>query len=745
MRLPSKQCALAHGVMALLLAPACGFAATAGGGETAALEEIVVTAQKKTEDLQKASVAVDVVGSEQLANSGVKNVVDLQDIVPTVRFIAADQMTVQIRGLGTINDNPGVSSSVGYAQDGVYLTHPPAVTPVLIDLQRVEVLLGPQGTLYGRNTNGGVINFISRDPTTDKVSGFIKVGAGNYSAFSSEGALNLPLGSAWALRVSAGSEKHDGYADDGTNDVKSWAARAKLLYAPSADFSAKLTVEGGKRDSIGQGYNGMCPPGNVDPFCAGVPWRPYSGFSPAPAGMYNNGSVYGATLDLNANLGWSNLTSITAYRGYDFYATTSPASNATTGEPNFLYTHPDHSRSFTQEIRLASKPETRLSWVAGLFYSHESEPTYVRFDYFNTILQNPAIVNPPAPPNFYEQLSVPTQTDRSIAAFGDVTVPVTDRFRVRAGLRYTNEHKNADGTIDSGATGIFTLPTQYNSASDSYSKLTWKAGLDFDVTERSLLYATVSTGFKSGGLNNLPADIGLTTYQPEKITAYELGSKNRFLDDRLQVNLSLFRYDYKNYQTFEFYQPTSGPHAGATLFPTVNSQTATFQGGELAAEFALTADDRLGVSVNYLHNKFDKFVIDLPFVSVIDLSGTDVPLSPKVAASLSYQHIFRLGNAGDLTAGADAHYSDSYYATGNQGGAAGNALYTQPSYTKINANLAWHSASGGWTVSAFVRNLTNKKTINTVAGGYPVIENFLLVNAMIDPPRTWGAAVQKDF
>jgi iron complex outermembrane recepter protein len=744
MRVAKGQGLLAGCSITLLLAPMVG-AYAADVDDNAALEEVVVTAQKKSEDLQKASIAVDVVSGEQLANSGVKNVVDLQDIVPAVRFVAADQMTVLIRGLGTVNDNPGVSSAVGYAQDGVYLAHPPAVTPVLVDLQRVEVLLGPQGTLYGRNTNGGVINFISRDPTIDELSGYVRVGGGTYSAVNSEAAINLPLGNDFALRLSAGNEKHAGYVDDGTNNLDSWTARGKLLYAPNADFSAKLTLEGGQRDSRGQGYGGQCPPGNLDPFCAGVPWRPYGGFSPSPNGLINNDAVYAGTLDINATLPWAKLTSITAYRGYDFYATTSPASNPETGGPNFLYSHPDHSRSFTQELRLSNTEASGLAWVAGLFYSHESEPSYVRFDYINSILQNPAFVNPPAPPNFYQQFSVPSQVDRSVAAFADATLPIVERFRLRGGLRYTNERKTALGTIDSGATGLFAAPTEYTSASETDSRVTWKAGADFDVTPENLLYLTVSTGFKSGGINNLPADIGVNTYAPEKITAYEIGSKNRFVDNRVQVNLSIFRYDYKNYQTFEFYTPTGGPFDGATFFPTLNSQTATFQGGEVSGEFALSGIDRVGLGVNYLDNKFDRFVVTLPFSPTVDLSNTAVPLSPRFAGYASYQHIFKLGSAGDLTAGVDAHFSGRYVVSGNQGNTTDSALYVQPSFAKLNADLAWHSATGGWTVSAFARNLTQRATINTVAGGYPVADNVLLINAMVDPPRTLGASIQKDF
>jgi len=743
MRLISKLCLLSVCGISPLLGPLGRAAAPADTG-VAVLEEIVVTAQKRSEDLQKASIAVDVVKAEEFAQQGIKNAIDLQDIVPALRFIAADQMTVNIRGLGTINDNPGVDSAVAYSEDGVYLTHPSALTPVLHDLQRVEVLLGPQGTLYGRNSNGGVVNFISNDPSFDKVSGYVKVGGGNYSAFNSDAAINLPINSQWALRISEGSERHNAYVDDGSNNLDAWAARAKLLYRPNDDLSIKLTVDGGKHNSIGNAYGAACPPGNVDPFCAKVPWKPWSGFPPLSTAAVNNYSNYGASLNIDANLGWATLTSLTAYRGYDLNATTSPAMY--TGAVDFTYTHPDHSRAETQEFRLNSLSSSPVKWVAGLFYAHETQPSSVLFDYINTILQNPAIVGPhTAPPNFFQKFSIVSSDYKSVAVFGDVTVPVTDSFRLRGGLRFTHDDKTSTGTSEQGVGGVDFGPVGVNQAALRTDKVTWKAGADFDITPQNLLYATVSTGFKSGGVNNLPASIGLTTYAPETITAYEIGSKNRFADNRIQVNLAAFRYDYKNYQTFEFYQPSGGPFVGATLFPTLNSQKATFQGGELQTEFALTAADRLRFDVNILKNTFDTFVISLPFAPVQNLSGTDVPLSPKTAYTLAYEHKFNLGAAGSLAVGADAHYSADYLATGNQGAFAGNAPYTQPSYTKTNAHVSWNSGDSGWEVSAFIRNISNKASINTVAGGYPVIPNFFVINAMIDPPRTFGATVKKEF
>jgi iron complex outermembrane recepter protein len=382
-----------------------------------------------------------------------------------------------------------------------------------------------------------------------------------------------------------------------------------------------------------------------------------------------------------------------------------------------------------------------MPWVLGAFFSKESGDGLVQFDYFNTILQ--AFFG--LPPNFTQRFEVPDLSNRSIALFGDVTLPLADRVRARIGLRYTDEKKQALGTIDTLIAGFPIAPTQTNVAQDSNSKLTWKLGLDYDVTPTSLLYATVSTGFKSGGLNNLPAAAGLSTYDPETITAYELGSKNRFADNRAQLNISLFRYDYKNYQTFTFYQPTGGPLAGATVFPTLNSQKATFQGGEIQAEFALSANDRLGVSVNVLDNTFDQFVIALPFAPRIDLSGTDVPLAPASAVGLSYAHTFNLGSNGTFTFATDAHYTAKHFASGNQGATTNNALYTQPGNTKVNATLTWDSGGSGWLVSAFVRNLTNKATINTIAGGYPVLDDFALTNVMIDPPRTYGVSLRKTF
>ncbi len=725
------------GISVLTLACAQAVAADA---ETGQLEEIVVTAQKRSENLQNASVSVDALRPNEIADAGIRNAIDLQELLPTVRFVAADQMTVLIRGLGTVNDNAGVDSAVAYSQDGIYLAHPEALTPVLFDIQRVEAVLGPQGTLYGRNSNGGVINFITNDPGP-LFGGSVRLGGGNFSAFNSEAVLNVPLSDAWALRIAGGTEKHASYVSDGSNDVDAQAGRVKLLYK-SDNFKALFAIDAAERRSVGASYGGLCPPGNIAPACLGIPWRPWAGDPPHARSAYNNDSIFGASMTLDYDLGWSSLTSLSGFKSYNFKGDTSPGWYG--GIDHFDYVHHDGSRFFTQEVRLTSEAGSKIGWVSGVFYSHESQPAGTDSIYRDTILQQ--LYGLPA--NYYQKLDIISSDYQSEAVFGDFTVPVVGALRFRGGLRLTHESKDAVGTAQLGIEGVPGFPfgpLQTNEASESITRVTWKTGLDYDLTPHNLLYVTVSTGFKSGGVNNLPTAVGLSTYLPETIKAVELGSKNRFLEDRLQINASVFHYGYKNYQNFTFYTPTGGPLAGSTLFPTVNSQTATFEGGELQTTFALTAADIVGLDLNVLHNRFNEFFVALPYAPVLDLSNTDVPLSPKERVGLNYQHTFKFSGGASFSVAANSEWVASSIVYGNQGPTTNNALYTQGSYHKSGANLNYQTGEGGWKISAFIRNIENKDVINTVSGGYPVVPNLNLVNAMIDPPRTYGLAVQKDF
>jgi iron complex outermembrane recepter protein len=710
---------------------------TQANSSSAGLEAIVVTAQRKSEDLQKTPVAVDVVSGADIARNGVTSPIELQELIPAIRYVAADQMTILVRGLGTVNVNPGVDAAVGYVEDGIFLAHPAALSPVLFDMQRVEAVLGPQGTLYGRNTNAGVINFISNNPTFDSVHGYGQLGVGSFTEISSEAAINLPINQEWALRISGGSEKHNAYDADGSNNENAGGARVKLLYVPNSDLSVLLSVDGSTNHSKGNTYGGVCPPFNSAPGCIGYPYRPWSGLYPSPSN-YDNETIFGASLDVDYDMGWAKLKSLTGFRSYRFGANFGPG--WIDGENQFEYIHNENDRFITQEVHISSEPNSYVSWVSGIFYSNDHQPAEQQFNYFDTILQTFGL-----PPGYYQNLAIVSSRYASEAFFADATIPIIGGLSFRAGGRVTHETKDSTGTANLGIIGTPGEPfgpPQNNIGSESATKPTWKAGLNYDLTSKNLLYATFSTGFKSGGVNNLPAAAGLTTYSPETIDAWQFGSKNRFLDDRLQVNAEYFHYAYKNYQTYLFYQPTGGPFAGSTLFPTVNSQTATFEGGEIDTLFKITAADQLGFNVNFLNNRYDQYVVDLPYSSVFNLSNTTAPLSPKQVYALVYEHIFSLPNGDTLSAQVNSIYTTHQIAQGNYDG---NTTYDQPGYHKSGANLVYHSDPLGLTITGWIRNIENKATINSIAGGYPTLDNIAYTNGMIDPPRTFGLTVRKDF
>ena len=723
-------------LMAVLAAQGA-YAATSKSG---AIEEIVITAQKRTENLQKASIAVDVLRPNDIAKQGIKNAVDLQEMLPAVKFVAADVMTVSIRGLGTTDANAGVDSAVAYSEDGIYLSHPNALSPVLFDLKGVEAVLGPQGTLYGRNSNGGAINFITNDPA-NKYEGMASVQFGNYGTVGTEAMINIPLNDQLALRVAEGSEKHNAYDSDGSNNEDAIAGRAKLQYTPNTDLRILLSVDASQRKSVGQGYGAQCPPGVAGiPACGtSIPFVAWQGVPPAGQSAYNNDYEFGVSGRIEYNLGWANLTSLTGYKQYQYSGIS--AAPWIGGVDNFDYVHHENDQFITQEVRLASQPNSPVTWVAGVFYSDETQPAVTQFNYYHTILQTLFAV----PSGYFQDFPITHSSYQSEAVFGDASVPLpVDGLSLEGGLRYTHETKAASGYVGSGILGLATLPSIPTSDNESQSRVTWKTGLKYQYTPHNMVYANASTGFKSGGINDLPAATGLGTYAPETILAEEIGTKNRFLGGRLQIDAEAFHYDYKGYQTYTFYRPGAGPFAGATLFPTVNSQTATFEGGELDAIARVTDVDTLKFDLNLLHDEFGNFYIPLPYAAPINLSHTEVPLAPKATYTMSYEHTFMMPNSDALSFGVDSEVVMSHMTQGNYTTAAGAyGVYRQPTYHKTDINISYETAESGWTISAYLRNLENVAVVNSVAGGYP--NQPATVNAMLDEPRTYGLMVKKVF
>ncbi|HEX7820696.1 MAG TPA: TonB-dependent receptor [Sphingobium sp.] len=578
----------------------------------------------------------------------------------------------------------------------------------------------------------------------DRRGRYLRAGTGNYGAFNSEAALNLPLSDSIALRVAGGTERHDAYNDNGTNDVSAFAGRAKLLFEPGNRFRALITFDAASRQSRATSYDGTCPPDLRDvPSCAAVPFQPWSGLLPSQPIGHGDTTIWGASAELNYDFGWATLISLTGYKVTDWRNSTTAGWYG--GVDNFDFIQNTKDKFFTQEIRLSSASKSSVNWVLGGYYSHLNQTALTQYNY---------VTNTFAPNDFFQAFPLTGSTAKSTAIFGDLTLPLpwVEGFSLVGGLRYTHGTKDAQGLVQAGviSSGALFPGTLQTSGKTSLDRVTWKAGVKYQMSSDNLLFFTASSGFKSGGINVLPPEAGtLITYAPEFITAYEVGTKNSFFHNSLQVNLSLFRYDYRNYQAYVFWRPGAGAPANianGTFFPIVNSQTATFKGGEFSARWRPTRNDNLGVAVNILDNSFDSFVLNLPFPAPVDLSNTPVFLSPKSTVRVDYSHSFALANGDRITVGGDSTLVSSQIAQGNYvNGAGATVLYRTPKYHKTNASISYDASHIGLTVSAFIRNIEDKPVVNSVAAGFPIPENFAQVNYRLDAPRTFGLSVRKNF
>jgi iron complex outermembrane receptor protein len=673
--------------------------------EEGKLTEVVVTAQKKEESLQKAAVAVTALSGADIASTGIKDPIEIRSSLPGVDFQVANTPVMVVRGVGTYNNQPGVDSAVAYTVDGTYLSHHPALMPILFDLQRVEAVRGPQGTLYGRNSNGGALNIQTNAPVLDKFQASAAATAGNYSAIGSQLMLNAPLGSTSALRFAFANDKHDPYFNDGSQGADNYAGRVRWLYQPSETFDFTATVDYAKKRHQGQGSS-YCPPNSAYAACATVPDDPYAGYGGDQSRAHFNIKNAGAYAEMNWHTDAGVLTSITSYRDYKI---------DNTWVWDFVEYTPDNSNHFfTQEIRFGapSHDPQSLDWVAGAFYSHESLTAVEAYDFFGV----PSL-----------RFRWTDASSKSQAIFGQVTYPVSSTLRLIGGLRYTDERKDQFGSATTfDATG--TIPTTVaTGGANKEERVTWKAGIDYDAAEDVLLYASASNGFKSGGVNQVPPGLGLTAvYNPEKILAYQAGMKSRFLNQRFQFNTEAFYYDYKGYQQYSQEADPTG-HFPAVFFITVDSQKATFYGAEAEATMLIGSGGQLNLGVTGLHARFNQFV-----VGSINNTGHEVQGAPDYTLNAGYQHTFDLASGAQLRGRVSSSYVDGHYAANNN--ARGSF---QSAYTRTDIDASFVSANHEWTITAFVRNLEDEAVLASYAD--PISRGGDI--GFLEAPRTYGITV----
>ncbi|WP_152414586.1 TonB-dependent receptor [Blastomonas sp. AAP53] len=730
-------------------------AASADAAEPeAGLSEIVVTAERRSENLQKTALAVSAVDGAALQAANISQPQDLSKLIPALKLSSSggNGTQVTIRGVGNFAGNAYSEPAVAINLDGVYLARSGGPNGLFYDLERVEVLKGPQGTLYGRNATAGAINVIARKPT-DTLSAEGAFTVGNYDLVRGEAAVNVPLAEGAALRVAGIFVRRDGYMSDGYNDDRSESIRAQLQLDMTDRLSVLLSG-----DYVHVGGNGTA--GVFAPFLN--PDDPYLGptrdgtnaiLTEASLAISRGGNPnllpkvrddgfvdmdnWGVSATISYDLDGVDLTVIPAYRrsdnSYLHYAA------------GFPITASELSKATSVEVRLGSSDASPIKWLVGGYYFDEA----LNFDLFAN--QGVAF-----------NRTVPDLKTRSYAAFGQLTYSMTDTFRVTAGGRYTNERKTQSGVnggplppVPAGfpgpAVAFYNLAcAPYDAAASTCfgaldgvvrdSKVTWKAGVEYDAGDRSLLYANVATGFKAGGFY---ASLTPNTFKPETLTAYTVGSKNRFLDNTLQLNLEAFYWVYKDKQITHL-----GPILpGGFGLITENAGKADIYGAEIELLWQPVASDRFSANLQYLNSKYSDFTyrqstatgvpntacVTTPIAGAqavqVDCSGRVASLSPKWTLNANYVHIFELGDGSSVDAQMGTQIQSGYWV-----GEEYLAGQFQKASMVSNASLTWHVSNDRFSLAAFVDNIEDR-AIKAASFVQPVLgASFALLRA----PRTFG-------
>ncbi|MGO9934163.1 MAG: TonB-dependent receptor [Steroidobacteraceae bacterium] len=713
--------------------PATAAPAAAGDGG-ATLAEIVVTAQKRSERLLDVGINVTSISAEQLREDRAAQPSDLPSLVANVAVkenIPGAQSIITIRGVGLDDFSSTNNSPVGVYVDDVFLASFAEYDFTMFDLERVEVLKGPQGTLYGRNSTAGAINLISAPPTMDAVSGSVEASYGNYRTAEFTGVLNLPVSDTFALRLAAkGVSQSDGYwyssvLQSDMGEQTNAFVRLQALWKASEAWSVLLKFEGEReRSGIGVGkFFGdiptapgvLCPNFKNPAQCVGL--YGYTDTNPDPfVGNWNHAAPYdvdkvNGTVHVDGDLGFAKFASVTGFidfrRSFYIDADASPYIEAE-------FDQNDDVRQFSQEFRLSGDTHG-ASWLGGLYYSWDTVNSFTP-GYLVDLLQADALLTS-------------YQKTQSEAAFGQVKWPLPDNLSLTTGLRYTRETKSYFGgtsLLVPPPTFEVTVPVTYLDDSIEDINWSWRVGLDYKVSENSLLYVSVSTGEKSGGFFNgiTLTDLALAPYKSETLTDYEIGFKTENPGHTLQFGSSIFYYDYKDLQTQTF---TSVGAVG--LIKLGNVSTATVYGADIDLTWLPIAGATLRSSVGLLHTDLGSFQTVIGNGVVTIPSGNQLPNAAKVTFNQMAGYEFPIaGGSWRLGAQAQAHYSDGVFAE------ALNTWYlSSPANWLLDARTALSSGDHHQEIALWGKNLANKQVpIQETDDGFG--SGYRIFNA----PRTYG-------
>lgn len=725
--------------------------------DSAGLPDIVVTAEKRSTNLQRTPLSITAVSGDQLQQQQVRTLVDVQALVPGVKIGDNNGYAqITVRGVGVSGFHPASDSAVAVNVNDVYIARPIAQLTSMFDVSSLEVLRGPQGTLYGRNATAGAVNITTTRPT-DQWSGFVRGAYGNFNAVNLEAAVGGPIaGDTLMVRLAGFVDKNDGRARNlvtgtGVDDRNARGLRATLLFAPTSSFKATLIGEhyferdhanarhyfGADRDIGGPGvYPALPTSQTLGGFVAPDLKDIAAGIDP---------QFRLVTTGITGILEWSrgpiSVKSITGWR-----KTHSDQMSALDGGSVLvMFNHTgEKADQLSEELQL-HYDTSRLHVTGGLYYFNEKDfatpgAVYVNKGIFGQTAGQFAVVLSQAGR---------LRTD-AYAAFGQASYEIANGLTITAGLRYSKEKKHlvSYNKLDLSLSRPYIYnpndpffdptplpPAAFVANPDAtFNSVTPKFSLSYQATPRLLFYATYAKGFKSGNYDTIDPS---PAYGPEKLTDYEGGIKFSSADNRLRVNLSAFLYDYTDLQVAQVVNI-------ATI--TSNAGRSRVYGGELEAMFAPNSDFTIGLNLAYLHARYRQYsgpdgarplLVTANRLPInVDFSGNSLNNSPDFTAHAFVEKRWS-AFTGKIALRVESDYSSKVYFTpGNY------ALLSQPAFAKANAFLSY-ADSKGWRISAFVRNLTDK--ITRTSGNVNAALNGAAIEGSIAPPRTYGIELGYKF
>jgi len=772
---------LARPACALLLSGAAVFGARSAPAQAppqpeeadrGRLEEVVVTAQKRTETLQSVPVAISVFTGESLREQGLLDLKALSERTPGL-FVGEQkpgQSQFFIRGIGSNDDGAAADLSVPLFIDEQYIPRQSGQIVDLFDLDRVEVLRGPQGTLFGRNASGGAIHLITEKPTQTPEAR-VEATFGNLNATNLAAYVSGPISGNLFGKVAFSSRKRDGYVRSVMADYPAIASlpnlenlrdtkfmkidseniRVGLRYLVSDDLEFNLSGTRATRDE--DGTMRYFTPGLGT---GGVFFNTDSRLIPDyanslrrtvhdnPGFVKINNTLGSFRVDYRLPAGVA-FTSLTTYQDGeinqdDVLATPLMArlrlsSGAVT--TTFLGDNPsaEDSNAFSQEFRLASASDARLTWIAGLYYLKERVDRdetaglgIVRSDGAGGLAPVVAVTRG----GEYQE-----GRSSSYAAFGQGTYAITDSLNLTVGLRYTQDKKKVNVVGTAG--GLVIASSYAGRDSRKWSKTTPKIALDFRPGEDLMFYALASNGFKSGGWQGLGpnAAAALTPYNPEFAWLYEVGAKTEWLDRRLRINLALFQTDYSDIQVSQSLVPENAPPNVVAVLFVSNAASSDIKGAEL--EFEAAPTDKLFFSGSYafLDTEFTDFVIPPGFRPLASASltaasrvGKELRRAPRHTATLLGRYTHPLKDGGSVAFQANFRYIAKSF------GDVDNLFYgVVPSYDVADARITYAPAGDNWAISLWGSNLADE---DYFLNNFPNLGSGWVTPA---PPRTFGVTV----